>query len=337
MDTREIEAKLEASKSLAWFQRFEIIKGSGIYTPGRSSRNYDRIFQTLELDPSILANQRVADIGAATGALSFYLEDCGAKVVAVDPDDPEQNGFNVVHEIRNSSVAHKRISVYDLCPEQVGTFDVVFFFGVFYHLQHPLLAFQRLNSVCKPGSLLIGGGTSGDRWFFNDDNDWTKGADLEMINRRRILNRNILNVDSLNDLALTGFSAKPYMHDPTIWFLPNRSCLKEWVEASGFAVDLMATSNQPLLSFYDDRAESQRRQGLLDRLPLRFRRNKLWPLERRRSSLMFKARYVSEPTPEWPGPRMMQYQIPTRFEVEKLRRENKSLKAELAKAKAVEA
>ncbi|MDP6472100.1 MAG: methyltransferase domain-containing protein [Pseudomonadales bacterium] len=329
MERHEIEAKLEAARSLAWFHRFEVIKGSGIYTPGSAARDYDHVFKYLDVDTSSFENMRVLDVGAATGGLSFFLEDCGANVVALDPDDPNQNGFNVVHEIRNSSVTHTRTSVYDICPDQLGTFDIVFFFGVFYHLQHPLLALQRINSVCKPGALLIGGGTSSDRWFFNDDDDWTQGADFESINSKRILNRAVLNVKNLNELALAGFSAKPYLHDKTIWYLPNRSCLKEWLEASGFAVDGIATGSVPLYEFYDDRGDARRKRRLLDWIPSRLRNNKIWPLERYRGNLNFKARYESEPTPEWPGPRMQQYQVPTRYELEQLRRENELLKSKL--------
>ncbi len=44
------------------------------------------------------------------------------------------------------------MSVYDVSPETVGMFDVVFFFGTLYHLRHPLLALDKLPSVCKERS-----------------------------------------------------------------------------------------------------------------------------------------------------------------------------------------
>ena len=43
----------------------------------------------------------------------------------------------------------KLISVYDISPENVGTFDIVLFLGVLYHLKHPLLALERVFSVTK--------------------------------------------------------------------------------------------------------------------------------------------------------------------------------------------
>ena len=37
----------------------------------------------------------------------------------------------------------------DLSPERVGTFDVVLFLGVLYHLPHPLLALERVAAVSR--------------------------------------------------------------------------------------------------------------------------------------------------------------------------------------------
>jgi hypothetical protein len=38
--------------------------------------------------------------------------------------------------------------VYTTWSQTFGTFDVVFFFGVLYHLRHPLLALEKILSVC---------------------------------------------------------------------------------------------------------------------------------------------------------------------------------------------
>ena len=37
----------------------------------------------------------------------------------------------------------------DISAERLGTFDVVLFLGVLYHLRHPLLALERVFSVTK--------------------------------------------------------------------------------------------------------------------------------------------------------------------------------------------
>jgi Protein of unknown function (DUF1698) len=41
----------------------------------------------------------------------------------------------------------------DLSPDEIGTFDVVLFLGVLYHLRHPLLALERVAAVV--GELLV--------------------------------------------------------------------------------------------------------------------------------------------------------------------------------------
>jgi tRNA (mo5U34)-methyltransferase len=40
------------------------------------------------------------------------------------------------------------MNVYDLEPKRLGTFDLVLFYGVFYHLKHPQYALERLRSIC---------------------------------------------------------------------------------------------------------------------------------------------------------------------------------------------
>lgn len=45
------------------------------------------------------------------------------------------------------------IDVYDLSLAAIGTFDIVLFTGLLYHLRHPLFALERAASVC--GDLLI--------------------------------------------------------------------------------------------------------------------------------------------------------------------------------------
>ena len=53
----------------------------------------------------------------------------------------------MVHELRNSKVETTEAEVYDLDPDVIGTFDVVLFLGVLYHLPHPLLALEKVASV----------------------------------------------------------------------------------------------------------------------------------------------------------------------------------------------
>ena len=58
-------------------------------------------------------------------------------------------GFELARRTLGSKVEDLDIDVMDLSPERVGMFDVVFFLGVLYHLRHPLLALERVASVCR--------------------------------------------------------------------------------------------------------------------------------------------------------------------------------------------
>ena len=134
-----------------WFHSIDL--GNGIITPGK----YDTsaTLRTLNL-PSSFQGKTVLDIGAWDGFYSFEAERRGAKrVLATDhfcwsgPGWGSQAGFNLARKALNSKVEDYEIDVMDLSPEKIGTFDVVLFLGVLYHLRHPLLALERVFSVTK--------------------------------------------------------------------------------------------------------------------------------------------------------------------------------------------
>jgi len=141
-----------------WWHRIEV--GYGIVTPGHQNsfihpsgpRNY---LEKIQL-PNSLKGKSVLDIGAWDGFFSFEAEKRGAsKVLAIDNfyrdklGHTSNQGFEVAKEILKSNVEFKKASVYDLSPEKFGMFNIVFFFGVFYHLKHPLLALEKISSVAK--------------------------------------------------------------------------------------------------------------------------------------------------------------------------------------------
>lgn len=146
-----------------WWHCLEL--GYGIVTPGhegglRSPSGTQNLLKQFQL-PDNLKGKSVLDIGAWDGFFSFALEKRGAfPVLAIDNfyrDQLEQTGsqgFEVAKEILASQVEFKKASVYDLNPEQFGMFDIVLFPGVFYHLKHPLLALEKVYSVCKETLIL---------------------------------------------------------------------------------------------------------------------------------------------------------------------------------------
>ena len=149
-DSHAIRNRLRDEGPAIWWSRHEIAPGSGIFTdPGQFDFNAADFLNYSGIPPASLAGKRVLDLGAFAGAMTFGAEDFGAEVVAIDVISSSTCGFSVVHSIRGSSALHVTCSAYDLHPRLFGLFDVVFFSGLHYHLRHPILAMERINSVLK--------------------------------------------------------------------------------------------------------------------------------------------------------------------------------------------
>lgn len=95
--------------------------------------------------PEDLRGKRVLDVGAASGWNSFEMERRGADVVAVDCVEFEE--FHMARALLGSKVDYRIMDVDELTPGSIGRFDYVLFFGVLYHLRHPLLGLERICSL----------------------------------------------------------------------------------------------------------------------------------------------------------------------------------------------
>ncbi|MGD8331828.1 MAG: DUF1698 domain-containing protein, partial [Acidobacteriota bacterium] len=140
----------ERADSLRWFHTIDL--GSGVVTDGVI--DCDLRLANLRLPP--LAGKTVLDVGAWDGFFSFAAEGAGAaRVLATDSYSWSGEGwgskeaFELARSALGSSVEDLDIDVMELSPERVGTFDVVLFLGVLYHLRYPLLALERVASVTR--------------------------------------------------------------------------------------------------------------------------------------------------------------------------------------------
>ena len=153
MTPDEIRAAVD---EIWWYHSIDL--GHGIITPGWD-RSPDRL-HTMAL-PSDLTGKSVLDVGAWDGFFSFEAERRGAaRVLATDgwawdqhPGLTGKAGFHLARQVRQSRVEDRYLPVLDLGPEKIGTFDVVLFLGVLYHMRHPQLALEKVASVA--GDLLI--------------------------------------------------------------------------------------------------------------------------------------------------------------------------------------
>jgi len=145
-DVEKVRAEIA---KVNWYHQIDL--GDGIITPGGADT--PSRMAPLEL-PSDLSGKSVLDIGAWDGVFSFEAERRGAsRVLATDSycwsgeGWGTKEGFLTASRVLGSRVDDLEIDVMDLSPDRVGTFDLVLFVGVLYHLRHPLLALERVASV----------------------------------------------------------------------------------------------------------------------------------------------------------------------------------------------
>ena len=221
-----------------WWHSIDL--GQGITTRGHKTPK----IHSSELNSFRLPDLRgktVLDIGAWDGFHSFEAERRGAsRVVALDhyvwsidfapqktaksfgegsalpelrrqsgPDLPGKRGFDTAHAALDSKV--EDVVGDFMCMElsALGTFDVVLFFGVLYHMQNPLGSLQRLAGL-------------------------TKGV--------AIIETQAVVVAGYEDYSLWEFYPGDELQgDPTNWFAPNAKTLLGACRAAGFTrVEMVA-------------------------------------------------------------------------------------------------
>ncbi len=177
-DRQSIEARVKAIGS--WYHAIDL--GDGLRTPG--AFHMASFLEHYDF-PADMTGMRVLDVGASNGFFSFEFDRRGAaEVVAVDlpgwkahdwtpryrkgfdakraeeRDDIDRQvmraGFDLVREVLGCSRVKKvEMAIYDLMPERVGMFDMVFCGSMLMHVRDPVLGIQRMRSVCRDDGKLI--------------------------------------------------------------------------------------------------------------------------------------------------------------------------------------
>jgi tRNA (mo5U34)-methyltransferase len=123
--------------------------------------------------PSSLQGGRCLDIGTMDGFWAFEMERRGAReVVAIDiprqqmdapwdlqgslksASEPRGTTFKLAADLLHSRGRYQELSVYDLDPGTLGTFDLVFTGYVLALLRDPIGALQAVRRVCK-GHIIV--------------------------------------------------------------------------------------------------------------------------------------------------------------------------------------
>jgi tRNA (mo5U34)-methyltransferase len=217
----------ELTAARPWFHTIDL--GHGVVTPG-----VDQSPAKLEhLDfPDSFNGKTVLDVGAFDGFFSFEAERRGAsRVVAADSqcwsatDYPmaDGDGFDIAHWALQSKVEKLWITVEELSPETVGTFDYVLFLGVLYHSEDPLRYLRNVASVCTD-TLIVE-----------------------------------THVDGLDDERpiMVFYPGNSLNNDPSNFWGPNRQCVEAMLREVGFdEVRLVASFDGTRMAFQAHRSRA---------------------------------------------------------------------------------
>jgi tRNA (mo5U34)-methyltransferase len=204
--------RLIEQPGIAWHQRFQL--APGVYAPGVNDIGW--LAHTVGF-PEDLTGKAVLDIGTTNGGAAFMAEARGAaSVTATDIVPPSRFGFDRIAELLGSRVRFLESSVYELPEKLEGqTFDLVIFWGVLYHLRHPLLGLDCVRRVTH-GEMLIESAVC--------DHALPALADQPVV---------------LCDADPGGIG------DETNWFMPSSHALQRWVERAGFEIERVDSWPEP--------------------------------------------------------------------------------------------
>ena len=148
---------------IEWYHTIDL--GNGVVTPGWFDLRPHLHQYPL---PERMDGMRVLDVATFDGFWAFEFARRGAaEVIALDIDSFEDvdmaprlrrqkdasyfarktgEGFRLCQEVLKTNVRREVLNVYDLSPERLGKFDLVFVSDLLLHLMNPMKA---LNNICS--------------------------------------------------------------------------------------------------------------------------------------------------------------------------------------------
>jgi len=142
MTDDEVRARVAAIPH--WYHPIEV--RPGIVTPG--ANDAPTVLEALDL-PADCRGLRALDLGTRDGFFAFELERRGAEVVAVDYMAKTDTGFALAAELLGSRVTYLQQNLYAIDAGALGTFDIVLFLGLLYHLPDPLGALRIVRDLTR--------------------------------------------------------------------------------------------------------------------------------------------------------------------------------------------
>ncbi len=218
LSPEELEAKVKSFPY--WYHRIEL--PNGVVTPGWAPLHIPSYHVPERLD-----GLRVLDVGAWDGFWSFEALKRGAReVVAIDdfsdfigrlnPEDRKGwENFDLCREALGYSeqqCQRLEMNLYDVDEAKLGRFDVIFFFGVLYHLRHPLLALDKLAAICD-GEIFV------ESAILDDGSPYLGGLHKGYPG---------------GQMVMEFYPNDEYGGNHTNWWVPTLHCLGHMVRAAGF-------------------------------------------------------------------------------------------------------
>jgi tRNA (mo5U34)-methyltransferase len=220
----------------------------GIVTPGIKTLDIHRIECAAFFDPIEVNGCSVIDIGAWNGAYSFEAKRRGAaRVLATDHVAWTQmcgrDTFELARSALNLDIEAEDIDIPDVSVERLGTFDVVLFLGVFYHLFDPIAGLEKVAKLARE-SLIIETHTDGL---------------------------------AFDRPAMAFYPGSELANDASNWWGPNPALMVALLKKFGFAKVDAAWSIRPRAVFHAWRTDSLRRSSDINEhtMPALKRRQKL--------------------------------------------------------------
>jgi tRNA (mo5U34)-methyltransferase len=191
--------------ALPWHHQIDF--GNGVLSPGHVALPMLRSQAEVYFGDDIVKGKTFLDIGCWDGFNSFEAYRRGAaRVLAADHFAWSDKGwgnrksFEIARRHIAPDVEAIDIDLPDMTPERVGTFDVVLFAGVLYHLRHPLLGIEQASKLSR---------------------EW-------------LIVETAMDAAEFDKPAMIFYPGTELGNDPSNWWGPNRLCVEAMLRDQGF-------------------------------------------------------------------------------------------------------
>ena len=203
--------------------------------------------------PQDLHGRSVLDIGCNAGFYSIEMKRRGAaRVVGIDSDARYLAQARLAAAVFGTDIEFYQLSVYEV-EKLGGTFDVVLFMGVLYHLRHPLLALDLIRRHVARDLLVFQAMLRGS-------------AAVERVQRDYPFEEEA--IFDQPGFPRMHFIEHAYSGDRTNWWIPNRACVEALLRSAGFTIEA-----HPEQEVYVCRCDDDKEPAPLPQLDRSGRRN----------------------------------------------------------------